>query len=360
MKCKNCKKVIEDNSVFCQWCGTKLIKEKSEMTVPKPVKLKSGEYSVQIMVNRKRFSVKAETAAKCKSLAIGYKTGTIPLPGSQKLETLKDIVQCYIDQNTYVQAEDSLRSYESHLRTMFSDYIDLPVNEIPWQQMINEEAKKVSPKTLRNRWGTVQAALNAFKFEVPDINLPPIPNKQKTVLTKEQVLSLLELIKDDHRELGVLLCLHGLRVSEVCALRRSDIHDKNIYVNKAYIPSRFGGYVIKETTKTDKSTRRVPIMFDRIYELLPEEPDAVLIPYHQATLRRYINKLCEENKLPHIALHGMRRTFATLGHKSGLPDEEVQKLGGWSTPFVMHQDYITITDDDVDQASKQLTEYIHY
>ena len=64
MKCKACKNEVPDGSLFCMFCGEKLVKtkaEKKKISVPKPRQQKSGEWIGQIMVNGTRYTVKGKT-----------------------------------------------------------------------------------------------------------------------------------------------------------------------------------------------------------------------------------------------------------------------------------------------------------
>ena len=52
MVCKNCKREIDDDSIFCKWCGEKQIRErrkKAEVRVPKPRQLADGRWFSQVM-----------------------------------------------------------------------------------------------------------------------------------------------------------------------------------------------------------------------------------------------------------------------------------------------------------------------
>ena len=52
MKCKNCKRIIDDDSIFCKWCGerhTMERKKKGEIKVPSPRQLKSGKWNIELL-----------------------------------------------------------------------------------------------------------------------------------------------------------------------------------------------------------------------------------------------------------------------------------------------------------------------
>lgn len=52
MVCKNCKRAIDDDSIFCKWCGERQIRErkkKGELKVPKPRQLADGRFTTAIL-----------------------------------------------------------------------------------------------------------------------------------------------------------------------------------------------------------------------------------------------------------------------------------------------------------------------
>lgn len=57
MVCKNCKRAIDDDSIFCKWCGERQIRErkkKGEVKVPKPRQLADGRWFAQVMIDGER------------------------------------------------------------------------------------------------------------------------------------------------------------------------------------------------------------------------------------------------------------------------------------------------------------------
>ena len=63
MVCKNCKRAIDDDSIFCKWCGERQIRErkkKGEVKVPKPRQLASGKWFAQVMVDGTRVPVSGD------------------------------------------------------------------------------------------------------------------------------------------------------------------------------------------------------------------------------------------------------------------------------------------------------------
>ena len=81
MKCKNCKRVIDDDSIFCKWCGERQIRErkkKGEIKVPSPRQLKSGKWNIELRAEGQ--SITEDTAALCEAKARAIRAGFYPLP----------------------------------------------------------------------------------------------------------------------------------------------------------------------------------------------------------------------------------------------------------------------------------------
>ena len=49
MKCCNCSREIPENSLYCNWCGKKQLREKEKkLKIPAPRQLPSGSWTVQL------------------------------------------------------------------------------------------------------------------------------------------------------------------------------------------------------------------------------------------------------------------------------------------------------------------------
>ena len=68
MKCKFCRRDIPENSVFCNWCGKKQLKGKTEISVPAPRWLKSGAWFAQLMVKGQRVPISGKTGRSISGL----------------------------------------------------------------------------------------------------------------------------------------------------------------------------------------------------------------------------------------------------------------------------------------------------
>ena len=361
MKCKRCKHIAPDGSLFCNWCGQPFFKqEKKELAVPKPRQLSDGRWTGQLMVDGKRISVYGKTIEDYELNARATKAGLIAAKDEPPKFTLVDIIDKYIAANENVLSPATLRGYSTIRNNRFASYMDQDISGISWQAMVNDEAKKCSPKTVKNAWGLVSASMNHAGYSMPSVNLPMVTPKDELYLDYEQIQLFMAEIKDKPGELAALLGLHSLRESEILALKANDIRDGYIHVDKAMVPNANQVYVLKHTTKTQLSTRDVPIMIPRLLEILPEPSENMLCPEKGQTIRKRINRACKRIGLPEVGCHGLRRSFASLCWHLKIDERTVMQLGGWSNMATVHKHYIKLSKKDTNPEIEKLKNYFEF
>lgn len=358
MKCRNCKRELPENSLFCNWCGVKQIKEKNEISIPKPTKNSTG-YHGQVMVDGKRVRVSGKTEKEYREKALAYKQKEIAINNL----TLKECLTDYINSNSETLSPGTIRGYDQILRNRFPDYMNKKVTEIDFQKMVNDEAKlivrgrKISPKTIENGWGLVSAALKYAKLPKPDINTPDVPTTETDFLDHEQIKTFITAVKGDVCELPALLALHSLRASEIFHLTAGDISKDSIRVAGAMVRDRNNKWIDKQTNKNRLSTRMVPIIIPRLSELVPESGRLVLPK--QQTIRMHLERICKANNLPVVTLHDLRRSFASLAAYLHWQEETICAVGGWKpgSPIV-HSIYIKVSNKAINEDVAKMQKYL--
>lgn len=348
MNCRYCKKEIEDDSVFCRFCGERVPrkrKPKEEVRVPAPEVTASGKYRGRLMVAGQRVYVTEDTEAAYYIRARAVKAGMIREAANVPRDTLRQLIERFIDDNEAVLSPSTVPAYRSHARNAFGAYMGMSAASIPWQRAVSDEAGRVSAKTLQNEWRLVTAALKYAGVPVPSVNMPRTVRAERAFLDFEQIQTFIQAIRGSACEAAYLLALHSLRLSELLTVR--EIGGGVIRVRGAMVRGE-KGFVVKELNKTDLSRRDVPVMIPRLLELrLP-------VTSKDTTLNRHLEKVCAGAGLPVVTMHGLRHSFASLAYHLKWTEKTTMQIGGWSTPDVVHEIYTHLSQRDVNEDVERM------
>lgn len=364
MICKSCKKKIPEGSNFCNWCGVKqgrAPKQKDEIRVPEPKKTPSGKWRIQLRAEGE--SVTEDTPALAVAKARAIRAGFI----EQKKKTgarlsLGDAIDTYISNTDNLFSPATKRGYSIIRRNRFQAYMDVDIKTFTdWQAMVNEEKKLCSTKTLHNAWGLVSAVLNFNKITPPKVKLSQVIVPDQPWLTYEQIPLFCKAIYGEPCELGALLALSSLRRSELCAVTPDHVavDGSSVLVSGAIVPDENNTFVHKDENKTQQSRRTVPVFIPRLRELLcaMDRDCDFIVSMHPDTLRKRVNAICKKAGLPEVGLHGLRRSFASLGHHLGLSEQEVMAIGGWEDYQTVHKHYLKLSAKDHLRGHKKMERY---
>lgn len=329
------------------------------MKLPTAKKLKSGAWRTQVQIGGRRISVTAATRKECELQANILKTnyqqtGQIRSSGDIILGAAIDE---YISERSNVLSPSTIRGYNIIRRNRFQTVMNKRIKDInSWQRLINTESELVSPKTLQNAWGLINAVLNSYGYDPGPVRLPLTMPEERSFLEPEQLKTFINAIHGDLYELQYLLCLHGLRRSEMLALEKADVTD-SIHVVKSRVPGADHRLVVKNTTKNKSSARTVPVFVSRLKELVEERPDGRLIKTDPDRLNKHLRKICQNNDLPVVTLHGLRHSFASLCYHLKISELQCMELGGWSDLTTMRKIYTHVADSDRKRAASDLSAF---
>ena len=238
-----------------------------------------------------------------------------------------------------------------------------------WQRAINLEARMpsqrnraqtISAKTLKNAWGLMASVIAETTNQEITVRLPQLVPHQKAWLTAEQIPDFVNLIKGDPIEIPALLALCSLRRSELINLRWSDIDLDNgtLRVDGAAVFDENSNLVRKRETKNLSSRRTVP-MIPPLKEALEkaERRGEYIVTWHPNSIMCRINRICEQNGLPTVGLHGLRHSFASLAKHLGMPEDAVMEIGGWSDFSTMRKIYTHISQADINKHATAFTNF---
>lgn len=357
MKCKKCKRTIQANSIFCNWCGARQIAEANEVKVPQPHR-KGNAYYSQITVDGERIYVTAESKEEYYAKARAAKIKLIEVQKSRPKLTLGTAIDNYIKDNKAVLSPSTIKAYKSYRKNRFQKYMDKDIGNIQYQRMVSEEASDIAPKTLSNAWRLVTASLKYANSEPPKVALPQIPKADRPWLDYEQIKQFTKAVHDKDVELAALLALNGLRRSELLHLTSDDIDiDRNIiHVRGASVYNDQGQFVEKDTNKNRTSTRDVHIVIPRITELLRGK-SGQLVTTKPNTTYVQVNSICRAHDLPEVGVHGLRHSFASLAYHLGWSEQTTMREGGWSNPNTVHKIYEHLASQDANKDIVQMQQF---
>lgn len=361
MKCKYCGQEIPEISIFCMFCGERLARKRrgKGTKYPKPRVLADGSLLGQVMVGGRRETVKASTEREYRARIDALRTRVIELKDHPERQLLKDLLRGYIDRNDGVLSPATIRGYEVAYSNRFQALQKKEVGSIDWQKAISDEARTCAPKTVRNAWGLVAAAMRSQEIPVPAVHLPPVPKVDQDFLDYEQIHSFLEAVEGDPVEPAALLMLHSLRLSEALKLQAEDLRKdkdgkKYILVRGAVVEGK-DGMVEKATNKNRTSSRDVPLMIRRLDELWPKQGPVVTLQPRE--IRRRLEGVCKKAGVPVCSPHDLRRSFASLAYHLGWPEKITQAVGGWGDTSTLREVYYKLASTDVTGAVENMQNY---
>lgn len=333
------------------------------MKIPKPKKLASGLWTIQLRVGGESRTVTARTQTEAKRQAALLKAS---LQASKRLPeascdlTVKQCQEQYIEAHRAVLSPSTVRSYKVYADRRWEEYQDFTVDGLDFQAMVNDELAKVSEKTVKNAWGLLHAALAHAGVEVPKVHLAKVPVNEIPFLQPEEIPLFVESVRGRSYEIPALLELHGLRLSEVRGLKWSNVDLKagTIRINGAVVRGP-GGAVEKKTNKTRRSTRTIPILIPALSEALERVSlkEGNVAPIGAQTLLDDVKRSCKRAGITQVGNHGLRHSFASLGYHLGISERQLMEWGGWDDIGTMHRIYIRLSDSSRTEAAQKMRDF---
>lgn len=335
------------------------------MKVPEPRKLKSGTYFIQLRLGGVSVPVTSSTAKGCKRAAelekAEYRAGKQEIRRDKASITLGEAIDAYITKYSAALSPSTIRGYDQIRKHRFPAYMGKPAAKIDLQEMINEELKTASAKTVKNSYGLVHAALRLQNITPGEVKLPQIPVAETPYLQPDEIMPFCAAVAGDIAEIAILLELQGLRRSEATGLDWSqiDLKRKLIRVRGARVQNRDGEFVHKDTNKNNTSTRTVPIMIPQLEAALRAVPEksGPVVTVAENTMLRHAKEACRRAGVTVVGNHGLRHSFASLGYHLGLSERQLMELGGWADYMTMHKIYIRLAEADKRAANNAIVDF---
>ena len=177
-------------------------------------RLPSGNWRALYYVNGQRHSLTRPTRRECVKAI--EQQGLI----RNGALTVGDALNEYIVSRSHTVSPATLYGYNNLRKFHFLGLQKVRIDDLTETKInmaIGEEATKYSPKTVKNAWGLVNAALSAhLPTNMWKIQLPQKAKKEIQIPTEQEVKTLL----DSAQNTPMLL---PLQLAAFCGLRRSEI-----------------------------------------------------------------------------------------------------------------------------------------
>ncbi|MEG0779972.1 MAG: tyrosine-type recombinase/integrase [Oscillospiraceae bacterium] len=248
----------------------------------------------------------------------------------------------------------------------------LPLDELSpmrLQAYVDDKVRGgLSPNTVRKHYILLTAALRyAVRLDVLErnpmerVDAPVKVPQEYSFYSPIQLQRLFAAAAGTVLELPVKLAAYlGLRRSEICGLRWGNVDLQNWVITICDARTEVGSLVVDKDPKTATSHRRLGIaglrdlqkMLLAAQALRPGEDDRDYVILRQDGLPLFPHELTDglpalarKYQLPHITMHGLRHSFASVANSQGVQMYAISKTLGHSSIGVTSGIYTHLFDD---------------
>lgn len=326
--------------------------------MPKIEKLSSGTYRMRVYdkYTKKQKSFTASTQAELRKIAAEwmYKND------DTRDRTVLEIIDEYIEDRTSVLSPSTLRSYnqkKEHLKPLFAmSAKSLRSEDI--QKLINSLSKKYSPKTVKNTYGLLSAALKVFyPDKAINVRLPQVRPQESSVPSSKEVDKLLNNAPKELKKAILLASIGTMRRGEIAALTYGDINGNIIHVHADIVQDKDGNWIYKDIPKTSESDRYIEYPKEVIEQLGHGEPDERIVKYKTPDSITHIFTKLRDRMSINCRFHDLRHYAASIMHAIGIPDQYIMARGGWQSDRVLKSVYRNVIEDERKNNEVKINDY---
>ncbi|MDE7137182.1 MAG: site-specific integrase, partial [Ruminococcus sp.] len=251
-------------------------------------------------------------------MAKEWQTGRRRTQHSHEKKTVYACVEEYIQSKENLLSPSTIRGYYIILRNVLGDFGNKKINNVTEKDLqfwVNENAVEYAPKSVRNQYGLVSAALRQshVQLDFDSVRLPRSHKQEQQIPTEEEISKILHMVEGTSVELPITIAVTlGLRQSEIAALKWSDYNGRTIKIHAAKVPDKNNQYIIKNTTKSEASTRELEVdtllkqRLDRA-----ERTSEFISPLLPQSVLKRLNSLCNKNVLTLFTIYAQRHGNAS-------------------------------------------------
>jgi integrase len=261
--------------------------------------------------------------------------------------TVDELLDMYIRSRKSLGVEaTTLKGYETAAKRIYSRFNGINASELTSYQVqayVAEMHDIYSAKTIRNTISLLSSAYdNAIRLgqlEKNPCKFVTLPKKEQAkieIFTEEEVNKFLRALNDERLDYKVayeLALFCGLRRSEILGLTEDAVNTTFKWVKVRQTRHHVDGKDVVQGTKTASSRRELAVpdfVIEDIKELIakhnavPYEHTDFLIqdgfgkPMGHSALTQQIFRIEDKVGLPHVSLHDLRHTFASMLNANGV------------------------------------------
>jgi integrase len=187
--------------------------------------------------------------------------------------------------------------------------------------------------------------------------MPAAEKYEPNIPDEDEIAKILTLVEGTNVELPVTIAVTlGLRQSEIAALKWEDYDGEYIYIHSSRVPDKNNKLVVKNTTKSQASTRilEVDSILKERLDRAKHTSEYISTMQPNSVLKRF-QQLCEREGLPHFTMHGQRHGNASLMLAQGVPDKYAMERLGQSSPNMIKNIYQHLYDAKKKEVSKTMS-----
>lgn len=325
------------------------------MKIPKAVKLPSGSWYINIMIDGKRLSITAPTKREAENEAAAIKSGAKAAKIKTRF-TVGEVIDRYISSKDTVLSPTTINGYKKLRKSVFQEIMDDPADSISQervQRAVNKMARSKSPKYVRNAYGLFTAAMaEYFPDRMFRITLPQKEAPKIQIPTMDQIRTLHEDCCGKQFELPFLLAVWlGLRTSEIRGLTWDCIDGNTLIIKQALVEGENGPEL--KQPKTYSGNRRLQIP-PYIMHLLDETPhtDEYIVHYTRSAMYNHLRRACIRHDIPPFRFHDLRHVNASVMLEQNVPDKYAMERMGHATNNMLKNVY----QHTISKKSKQVAD----
>lgn len=341
----------------------------------KAKQLPSGSWRVQVYMGRdaqgkaKYLSITCDSEDEANYAALAYKLGKKSPENKPENMTLYEAIDRYIVARDAVLSPATVREYRQLQRNGLKSIMNVRLIKLTQdmiQRAINEEAKTLSPKTIRNRHGILSAVLREFR---PGFILTTkLPQKRKVRIyipdidTVQKIIEAAQKHPETELEIPILLavCL-GLRRSEILGLKWENVDlKKNLITISCAKVLNIENQYVEKAPKSYAGERTLPLP-EMLIDTLKKERDKSNSPYvvdmTGGALSDRFSKLLKRNDIPHMRFHDLRHVNAAIMLKLNVPNKYAAERMGHATEDMLKNVYQHTLEHEMNSINEKVNSF---